>query len=108
MSDAELTFRSESDYISKYRRVLDHFDAVRIGLTATPALHTTAIFGAPVFQYTYRQAVIDGWVDISAVPQDGQGNGDRRTAPGWLSLGRFTMSGRCRPTRLLSLPPGAS
>jgi type I restriction enzyme, R subunit len=62
MSDAELTFRSESDYISKYRRVLDHFDAVRIGLTATPALHTTAIFGAPVFQYTYRQAVIDGWL----------------------------------------------
>src|SRR5262252_3082567 len=62
MSDAELTFRSESDYISKYRRVLDHFDAVRIGLTATPALHTTAIFGPPVFQYTYRQAVIDGWL----------------------------------------------
>jgi type I restriction enzyme R subunit len=62
MSDAELTFRSESDYISKYRRVLDHFDAVRIGLTATPALHTTTIFGAPVFQYTYRQAVIDGWL----------------------------------------------
>jgi type I restriction enzyme R subunit len=28
MSDAELTFRSESDYISKYRRVLDHFDSV--------------------------------------------------------------------------------
>ena len=50
MSDAELTFRSESDYISKYRRVLDHFDAVRIGLTATPT-PATAIFGAPVFQY---------------------------------------------------------
>jgi type I restriction enzyme R subunit len=62
MSDAELRFRSESDYISRYRRVLDHFDAVRIGLTATPALHTTEIFGAPVFQYTYRQAVIDGWL----------------------------------------------
>jgi type I restriction enzyme, R subunit len=62
MSDAELTFRNESDYISRYRRVLDHFDAVRIGLTATPALHTTEIFGAPVFQYTYRQAVIDGWL----------------------------------------------
>ncbi len=62
MSDAELTFRSEADYISKYRRVIDHFDAVRIGLTATPALHTTQIFGPPVFQYTYRQAVIDGWL----------------------------------------------
>ncbi|QDU59580.1 Type-1 restriction enzyme R protein [Planctomycetes bacterium Pan216] len=62
MSDAELTFRSEADYISKYRRVIDHFDAVRIGLTATPALHTTQIFGPPVFQYSYRQAVIDGWL----------------------------------------------
>ncbi len=62
MSDAELTFRSEYDYISKYRRVLDHFDAVKIGLTATPALHTTEIFGAPVYEYSYRQAVIDGFL----------------------------------------------
>ena len=60
MSDSELTFRSEADYVSKYRQVLDHFDAVKIGLTATPALHTTEIFGRPVFTYSYRQAVIDG------------------------------------------------
>jgi type I restriction enzyme R subunit len=79
MSDAELSFRSEADYISKYRRVLDHFDAVRIGLTATPALHTTQIFGPPIYQYTYRQAVIDGWlIDheppfrlVTALAQDG-------------------------------------
>ncbi len=57
-----MRFRDEADYISKYRRVLDHFDAVRIGLTATPALHTTQIFGPPVFEYSYRQAVIDGWL----------------------------------------------
>lgn len=62
MSEIELTFRSEQDYISKYRRVLDHFDAVKIGLTATPALHTSEIFAAPVYQYSYRQAVIDGWL----------------------------------------------
>lgn len=62
LSEAELLFRSERDYISKYSRVLDHFDAVKIGLTATPALHTTAIFGEPVFQYSYRQAVIDGYL----------------------------------------------
>ena len=62
MSDTELTFRSESDYISQYSRVLDHFDAVRIGLTATPALHTTELFGKPVYTYTYPQAVIDGWL----------------------------------------------
>lgn len=62
LSEAELLFRSDRDYISKYRRVLDHFDAVKIGLTATPALHTTEIFGEPVYQYSYRQAVIDGYL----------------------------------------------
>lgn len=62
MSEAEMTFRSEQDYISKYRRVLDHFDAVKVGLTATPALHTVEIFGKPVYRYTYRQAVIDGFL----------------------------------------------
>ena len=62
MSDAELGFRSQDDYVSKYRRVLEHFDAVKVGLTATPALHTVQIFGDPVFTYSYREAVIDGWL----------------------------------------------
>jgi type I restriction enzyme R subunit len=62
MSDTELSFRGQEDYISKYRRVLDYFDAVKIGLTATPALHTTQIFGDPIFKYSYRDAVIDGWL----------------------------------------------
>jgi type I restriction enzyme R subunit len=62
LGDAELTFRDEDDYISAYRRVLDHFDAVKIGLTATPALHTTTIFGAPVFTYSYRAAVADNFL----------------------------------------------
>lgn len=62
VSDEEMVFRNLDDYISKYRRVLDHFDAVRIGLTATPALHTTEIFGAPVKSYSYRDAVLEGWL----------------------------------------------
>ncbi len=62
MSDTELGFRSFDDYISKYRRVLDYFDAVKIGLTATPALHTTQIFGAPAYSYSYREAVVDGFL----------------------------------------------
>lgn len=62
MSDAELSFRGQDDYVSKYRRVLEHFDAVKIGLTATPALHTAQIFGDPIYTYTYREAVIDGWL----------------------------------------------
>lgn len=62
MSDAELSFRSQDDYISKYRRVLEYFDAVKIGLTATPALHTVQIFGKPIYKYSYREAVIDGYL----------------------------------------------
>jgi type I restriction enzyme, R subunit len=62
LSDTELGFRGFEEYVSKYRRVLEHFDAVKIGLTATPALHTTEIFGLPVFAYSYREAVIDGFL----------------------------------------------
>ena len=42
--------------------MLEYFDAVKIGLTATPALHTVQIFGVPIFTYTYREAVIDGFL----------------------------------------------
>lgn len=36
-------------------------------MTATPALHTTQIFGNPVYSYSYRDAVIDGYlVDYDA------------------------------------------
>ncbi len=62
LSETELTFRNFDDYVSKYRRVLDYFDAVKIGLTATPALHTTEIFGPPIYTYSYREAVIDGYL----------------------------------------------
>lgn len=62
MNDQELAFRDQGDYISKYRRVLEHFDAVKVGLTATPALHTSEIFGKPIYTYSYREAVIDGWL----------------------------------------------
>lgn len=62
LSDEEFEYRNEADYISKYRRVVEYFDAVKIGLTATPALHTTEIFGKPVYIYSYREAVIDGFL----------------------------------------------
>ena len=42
--------------------MLDHFDAVKIGLTATPALHTVDIFGPPIATYSYRNAVVDGYL----------------------------------------------
>jgi type I restriction enzyme R subunit len=59
-NEDDLEFRSQDQYLSQYRRVLEHFDAIKIGLTATPALHTKEIFGAPVFEYSYRKAVIEG------------------------------------------------
>lgn len=62
LADDEISFRDQSDYQSKYRNVIEYFDAVKIALTATPALHTTEIFGVPVFKYTYREAVIDGYL----------------------------------------------
>jgi type I restriction enzyme R subunit len=62
LGEVEFHFRDQMDYISAYRRVLDHFDAVKIGLTATPALHTVDIFGPPVVRYTYRQAVLDNYL----------------------------------------------
>ena len=62
MGETELAFRDQQDYISKYRKVLEYFDAVKIGLTATPALHTKEIFGDPVYTYSYRDAVVDGYL----------------------------------------------
>ena len=62
MTEGELVVRDHAQYLSSYRRVLDYFDAVRVGLTATPARHTTEIFGKPVFTYSYREAVADDWL----------------------------------------------
>ena len=62
MTDDELLYDDQEDYMSKYKQVIEYFDAVKIALTATPALHTTQIFGEPVFTYSYREAVIDGWL----------------------------------------------
>jgi type I restriction enzyme R subunit len=53
---------------SKWREVLIHFDGIKIGLTATPAAHTTAFFKKIVFGYDYERAVREGYlVDYDAV-----------------------------------------
>lgn len=62
MGEDETLYRSQDDYRSKYRAIIDYFDAFKIALTATPALHTTEIFGKPVYTYDYRTAVIDGFL----------------------------------------------
>jgi type I restriction enzyme R subunit len=51
-----------------WRQVLDHFDAIKIGLTATPALHTLSLFKEVIYRYTTEEAIFDGWlVDYEAV-----------------------------------------
>ena len=61
-TEEETLIRDEKEYQSKYRNVIEYFDADKIALTATPALHTYDIFGEPVYEYSYRQAVLDGYL----------------------------------------------
>ncbi len=46
--------------LSVWRKTLDHFDAIKIGLTATPAAHTKAYFKEVVYRYEYERAVREG------------------------------------------------
>ncbi len=68
LSDTEILFRDQKDYQSKYRAVIEYFDAFKIGLTATPALHTTDIFGKPIYSYSYPEAVLDGYLNDHLPP----------------------------------------
>lgn len=70
MGEDEILYRDQLDYQSKYRSVVEYFDAVKIALTATPALQTTKIFGEPVFKYTYREAVIEGYLVDHDAPHE--------------------------------------
>jgi type I restriction enzyme, R subunit len=57
-----------SKELSVWRNTLDHFDAIKIGLTATPAAHTTAYFENIVYRYEYERAVREGYlVDYDVV-----------------------------------------
>ena len=42
---------------SKWREVLDHFDAIKIGFTATPAKHSTEYFEEIVYSYPIEKAI---------------------------------------------------
>jgi type I restriction enzyme R subunit len=57
--------------ISTWRKTLDHFDAIKVGLTATPAAHTAAYFKDIIFKYSYDKAVREGYlVDYDVVALD--------------------------------------
>lgn len=51
-----------------WRRLMDYFDAIKIGLTATPATHTLALFKEVIYRYTTEKAIQEGYlVDYDAV-----------------------------------------
>jgi type I restriction enzyme R subunit len=61
-----------------WRKTLDHFDAIKIGLTATPAAHTTAYFKEIVYRYEYERAVREGFLvdyDVIAINSNVRMNG---------------------------------
>lgn len=47
---------------SAWRNTLDYFDAIKIGLTATPAVNTLSLFKEVVYRYTTEEAIADGWL----------------------------------------------
>lgn len=59
--------------LSLWRDTLDHFDAIKIGLTATPAAHTKAYFRDVVYRYEYSRAVREGYLvdyDVVSIKSD--------------------------------------
>jgi type I restriction enzyme R subunit len=64
--------------MSAWRDTLDWFDAIKIGLTATPAAHTMAYFENLVYRYEYERAVREGYLvdyDVVRVSSDVRMNG---------------------------------
>src|ERR1035441_1309551 len=61
-----------------WRKTLDHFDCVKVGLTATPAAHTMAYFKDIIYRYEYERAVREGFLvdyDVVAVKSNVRMNG---------------------------------
>lgn len=51
-----------------WRNVLDYFDAIKIGLTATPAPHSLSLFNEVIYRFTTEEAIESGClVDYDAV-----------------------------------------
>ncbi len=56
-----------------WRKTLDYLDAIKIGLTATPAAHTMAYFKDIAFRYDFERAVREGYLvdyDVVAINSD--------------------------------------
>jgi len=61
-----------------WRKTINHFDAIKVGLTATPAAHTMGTFNEIVYRYEYARAVRESHLvdyDVIAVKSDVRMNG---------------------------------
>ncbi len=84
-----------------WRDTLDYFDAIKIGLTATPAAHTMAYFEHMAYRYDYDSAVRDGYLvdyDVVRVRSDVRINGI------FLQCRRAGRPGRHRDRRAAARP----
>jgi type I restriction enzyme R subunit len=67
-----------SSELSVWRNTIDYFDAVKIGLTATPAASTSSYFKDAVYRYDYERAVKEGYLvdyDVLTIKSDVRVNG---------------------------------
>ncbi len=67
-----------SSEVAVWRQTLDHFDAIKVGLTATPAQHTMAYFENLAYRYDYERAVREGYLvdyDVVRLKSDVRMNG---------------------------------
>lgn len=68
--DLIIADESHRSIYNRYKAIFDHFDALQLGLTATPTdfidRNTFELFGCddgiPTFHYSYEQAVTDGYL----------------------------------------------
>ena len=45
-----------------WRETLNYFDAIKIGLTATPAAHSLSLFEEVIYRYNTEQGILDGFL----------------------------------------------
>ena len=67
-----------SSELSVWRNTIDYFDAIKIGLTATPAASTSSYFNHTAYRYDYERAVREGYLvdyDVLTIKSDVRMNG---------------------------------
>lgn len=67
-SENERTFLPRAAYEATYRKAIDFFASRVLGFTATPSEQSIEYLGEPVYEYGFRQAVMDGYLADALPP----------------------------------------